>query len=121
MRLRYLRILEEVRGSFIPAQDHARNSLLHVLYAPRKRLSSTLGPRAATCMRDAGYELPRIPIPRTRVNKGGLRGSVAEADGGIVAIQLPQLDHLTHRLLRRWFRPAGHVERSACKSHRPSR
>jgi hypothetical protein len=65
--------------------------------------------------------LRRILLLGTSVNKGGLRGSVAEADGGIVAIQLPQLAHLTHRLLRRWFRPAGHVERSACKSHRPSR
>src|SRR5687768_7080515 len=58
-------------------------------------------------------EVRRIPLLLgTSVNKGGLRESVAEADGGIVAIQLPQLDHLTHRLLRRWFRPAGHVERS---------
>jgi hypothetical protein len=56
--------------SFISAQDHARNRLLHALYAPRKRLSSTLGPRAATGMRDAGYELPRIPVLRTSVNKG---------------------------------------------------
>ena len=50
--------------AFIPAQDHARHSLLLVLYAPRERLSSTLGPRAATGMRDAGYELPRIPVLR---------------------------------------------------------
>src|ERR671912_2808700 len=72
MRLRSLgslRIPEEVCLSFISAQDHACNRLLHVLYAPRKRLSSTLGPRAVTGMRDAGYELPRIPVPRTRVNR----------------------------------------------------
>ena len=73
MRLRSLgslRIPEEVCLSFISAQDHACNHLLHVLYAPRKCLSSTLGPRAVTGMRDAGYELPRIPVPRTPVNKG---------------------------------------------------
>ena len=69
MHLRYLRILEEVRGSFIPAQDHARNNLLRALYAPRKGLSSTRGSRTVTGMRDAGYELLRISVPRTRVNK----------------------------------------------------
>jgi hypothetical protein len=56
--------------SFISTQDHARNSLLHALYAPRKCLSSTLGPRAATGMRDAGFELPRISVLRTSLNKG---------------------------------------------------
>jgi hypothetical protein len=55
--------------SFISTQDHARNNLLHALYAPRKRLSSTLGPRAATGMRDAGFELRRISVPRSWVNK----------------------------------------------------
>ena len=59
-----------VRGSFIPPQDHARHSVLHALYAARKHHSSTLGPRAVTGMRDAGYELPRIRIPRAWVNKG---------------------------------------------------
>ena len=29
---------------FISPQDHARNRLLHALYAPRKRVSSTLRP-----------------------------------------------------------------------------
>jgi hypothetical protein len=38
------------------------------LYAPRKRLSSTLGSLAATGMRDAGFELPRIPVLRTSMN-----------------------------------------------------
>jgi hypothetical protein len=33
-----------------------------------KRLSSTLGPRAATGIRDAGYILPRISVPRNTVN-----------------------------------------------------
>jgi hypothetical protein len=56
--------------SFISTQDHARNSLLHALYAPRKCLSSTLGPRAATGMRNAGFELRRISVLRTSLNKG---------------------------------------------------
>src|SRR5215208_2195511 len=71
-----LRIPEEVCLSFISAQDHACNHLLHVLYAPRKRLSSTLGPRAVTGMRDAGYELPRIPVPRNPVNMRARREKV---------------------------------------------
>ena len=33
-----------VHVSFISPQDHARNRLLHALYAPRKRVSSTLRP-----------------------------------------------------------------------------
>src|SRR5215203_6041680 len=77
MRLRYLRILEEIHGSFISAQDHACNNLLHALYAPRKRLSSTLGPRAATGMRDAGYELPRIPVLRRSLNSAWPRTRAA--------------------------------------------
>ena len=63
-----VRLCHGVRVPFISAQDHARNRLLHALYAPRKRLSSTLGPRAATGIRDAGYVLPRISVPRNTVN-----------------------------------------------------
>src|SRR5829696_6618525 len=68
MRLRYLRILEEIHGSFISTQDHACNNLLHALYAPRKCLSSTLGPHTVTGMRDAGFELPRISVLRRSLN-----------------------------------------------------
>ena len=39
-----VRLCHGVRVPFISAQDHARNRLLHALYAPRKRLSSTLRP-----------------------------------------------------------------------------
>src|SRR5215213_10937383 len=79
------RIPEEVCLSFISAQDHACNRLLHALYAPRKRLSSTLGPRAATGMRDAGYELGRILIPRTWVNKGTKKGRRVEIHREFIA------------------------------------
>jgi hypothetical protein len=65
-----VRLCHGVRVPFISAQDHARNRLLHALYAPRKRLSSTLGPRLATGMRDAACELLRISVPRTSLNKG---------------------------------------------------
>jgi hypothetical protein len=68
-----VRLCHGVRVPFISAQDHARNNLLHALYAPRKRLASPLASRAATGMRDAGYELPRISVPRTSVNKGKKR------------------------------------------------
>src|SRR5215207_1475831 len=79
-----LRIPEEVCLSFISAQDHAYNHLLHALYAPRKRLSSTLGPRAVTGMRDAGFELPRISVPRTPVNKGMKKGRCCYAPARLV-------------------------------------
>jgi hypothetical protein len=66
-----------VRASFISAQDQAPNGLLHALYAPRKPASSTLGPCAATGMRDAAYKLPRKSCsPRPSVNRAP-RASVA--------------------------------------------
>jgi hypothetical protein len=51
--------------SFISPQDHARNRLLHALYAPRKRVSSTPDACVDGGMRDAGYELPRIRLIRS--------------------------------------------------------
>jgi hypothetical protein len=44
-------------------------------------------------MQDLGYELPRIPIPRTRVNKGARTEVVAVADENF---GFPTLDTL-HR------------------------
>jgi hypothetical protein len=67
--------------SFISTQDHARNNLLHALYAPRKRLASTLGPRTATGMRDAGYELRRISVLRRSLNSAWPRARAAETLG----------------------------------------
>jgi hypothetical protein len=72
--------------SSIPPQDHARNRLLHALYAPRKRLASTLGPRAATGMRDAGYELPRISVLRRSLNSAWPRARAAVTLGQAMVV-----------------------------------
>ena len=76
--------------SFISPQDHARNRLIHDLYAQRKGARAVIWVCPGGDTQFFACELRRTSVPRTSVNKG-------HKDSGNAEIVTDSL--VTHRLL----------------------